>query len=175
MRAAGMIEVVKVRITAAGREAHLEATNKSRISLPYQRGGEQRDSPMWLDLQPWLPLLTISLTMTLCFLAGIALGLRYKVLILVPAVTLAMIFATIIGVARADHFWSIVLAMVVLGTAVQFGYLAGIAIRAAVGSVIPLPHAQVAQRRAPQEARGAISQAPTRPNASGAKIRQQAA
>jgi hypothetical protein len=100
---------------------------------------------MWLDLQPWLPLLTISLTITLCFLAGIALGLRYKVLILVPAVTLAMIFAMIIGVARADHFWSVVLAMVVLGTAVQFGYLAGIAIRAAVGSVIPLPHAQVAQ------------------------------
>ena len=104
---------------------------------------------MWLDIQPWLPLLTISLTITLCFLAGIALGLRYKVLILVPAVTLVMIFAMIIGVARADHFWSIVLAMVVLGTAVQFGYLAGIAIRAAVGSVIPLPHAQVAQRHAP--------------------------
>jgi hypothetical protein len=82
-------------------------------------------------------------------LAGIALGLRYKVLFLVPAVTLAMIFATMIGVARADHFWSIVLAMVVLGTAVQFGYLAGIAIRAAVGSVVPLPHAQVAQRHAP--------------------------
>jgi hypothetical protein len=74
---------------------------------------------MWLDLQPWLPLLTISLTITLCFLAGIAVGLRYKVLILVPAVTLAMIFAMIIGVARADHFWSIVLAMVVLGTAVS--------------------------------------------------------
>jgi len=128
---------------------HLVATNKSRISLPYQRGGEKRHCPMWLDFQPWLPLLTISLTITLCFLAGIALGLRYKVLILVPAVTLAMIFAMIIGVARADHFWSIVLAMVVLGTAVQFGYLAGIAIRAAVGSVIPLPLAQVAQRHAP--------------------------
>ena len=113
---------------------------------------------MWLDLQPWLPLLTISLTITLCFLAGIALGLRYKVLILVPAVTLAMIFAMIIGVAHADHFWSIVLAMVVLGTAVQFGYLAGIAIRAAVGSVIPLPHVQAAQRRARQEAAGAIGQ-----------------
>jgi hypothetical protein len=55
-----------------------------------------------------------------------------------------MIFAMIIGVARVDHFWSIVLAMVVLGTAVQFGYLAGIAIRAAVGSVILVPHAQAA-------------------------------
>src|SRR5260370_24858558 len=111
---------------------------------------------MWLDLQPWLPLLTSSLTITLCFLAGIALGLRYKVLILVPAVTLAMIFAMIIGVACADHFWSIVLAMVVLGTAVQFGYLAGIAIRPAVGSVIPLPHAPVAQPHAPSQPRAAV-------------------
>jgi hypothetical protein len=68
-------------------------------------------------------------------LAGIALGLRYKVVVLVPAVTLAMVCAMIIGVARADHFWSIVLAMVILGTALQFGYLVGIAIRAVVGSM----------------------------------------
>jgi len=71
-------------------------------------------------------------------LAGIALGLRYKVVILVPAVTLAIIFAMIVGIARADHFWSITLAMVILGTAVQFGYLAGIAIRAALGSIYAL-------------------------------------
>jgi hypothetical protein len=76
---------------------------------------------------------------TIGLLAGIALGLRYKVLILVPAVSLAMISAIIIGVGRTDHFWSIVLVMVILGTAVQLGYLAGIAIRAAVGSIcVPL-------------------------------------
>lgn len=68
-------------------------------------------------------------------LAGIALGLRFRVLILVPAVTLAMMFAMIIGVASADRFWSIVLAMVILGSAVQFGYLAGIVIRVAVESI----------------------------------------
>jgi len=66
-------------------------------------------------------------------LAGIALGLRYKVLILVPAVTLAMIFAMMVAIARGDHFWSIILVMAIPGTAVQFGYLAGIVIRAAVG------------------------------------------
>jgi len=66
-------------------------------------------------------------------LAGIALGLRYKVLILVPAVALAMIFAMTVAIARGDHFWSIILAMAILGTAVQLGYLAGIVIRAAVG------------------------------------------
>lgn len=68
--------------------------------------------------------------------AGIALGLQYKVFVLVPAVALAMAFAMMVGIARADHFWSIVLAMGVLGAAVQFGYLIGIAIRAVVGSVI---------------------------------------
>jgi hypothetical protein len=66
--------------------------------------------------------------------AGIALGLRYKVVVLVPAVTLAMIFAMIVGIARADHFWSIISAMAILATAVQSGYLAGITTGAAVGS-----------------------------------------
>jgi hypothetical protein len=65
-------------------------------------------------------------------LAGIALGLRFKVLILVPAVALATVFAMIVGIARADHIGSIVLAIVIVGTAVQFGYLVGIAIRAVV-------------------------------------------
>jgi len=66
-------------------------------------------------------------------LAGIALGLRYMVLILVPAVIVATIFAMTVAIARGDHFWSIFLAMAIPGTAVQLGYLAGIAIRAAMG------------------------------------------
>ena len=66
-------------------------------------------------------------------LAGTALGLRYKVLILVPAVFVATIFAMTVAIARGDHFWSIILAIAIPGSAVQFGYLAGIVIRAAVG------------------------------------------
>ncbi len=69
-------------------------------------------------------------------LAGIILGLRYKVFVIVPAVALAMVFGMMAGIVRADPFWSIVLVMVGLGAAVQFGYLAGIAMRAIVGSVI---------------------------------------
>jgi hypothetical protein len=65
-------------------------------------------------------------------LVGGALGLRYKVLILVPAFALATIIALIFGFARSDGFGSIILAMVVLWIAVQVGYLVGIAIRAAV-------------------------------------------
>ena len=65
--------------------------------------------------------------------AGIGLGLRYKVLILVPALSVAMIFAMIIAIARGDHLWSIILAMAIPGTAVQLGYLAGIVIRVVLG------------------------------------------
>jgi hypothetical protein len=68
---------------------------------------------------------------------GIVLGLRYKVLILVPAFLLAMVFTIIVGIARADSFWSIVLTTVAVVTAVQLGYLAGIVIRAAIAAIRP--------------------------------------
>jgi hypothetical protein len=68
-------------------------------------------------------------------LAGIALGLRYKVFVLVPAVSLAMMFAVMGGIAHGDRLWSILFAMAIFGTAVQFGYLAGIMIRVTVGSI----------------------------------------
>src|SRR5262249_29213316 len=64
---------------------------------------------------------------------GIALGLRYKVVILIRAVALVMMFALVVGIARGDPFWSIILAIAVPATAIQFGYLAGIQIRAAAG------------------------------------------
>jgi len=69
------------------------------------------------------------------FLAGAALGLRFKVMILVPALILTMLFAAIVGVTRDDQFWSIAVAMILLGTAIQVGYLAGILIRAKIASV----------------------------------------
>jgi hypothetical protein len=81
-------------------------------------------------------------------LAGIVLGLRYKVLILFPAVVLAMVFSVIVGIARADHLWPIILTTVISGTSVQVGYLAGITIRAVVERAILVPRTQVAQRHA---------------------------
>jgi len=59
-------------------------------------------------------------------LVGIVLGLRFKVLVLVPAIALATILALIIGLARGDGFRSIVLAMVIVGIALQLGYFVGI-------------------------------------------------
>jgi len=57
---------------------------------------------------------------------GIALGLRFKVLVLVPAIASAIIFIVIAGLARGDGFGSIVLATVMVGVALQLGYLIGI-------------------------------------------------
>ncbi len=59
-------------------------------------------------------------------LVGIALGLRFKVLVLVPAIALATILVLIIGLTRGDSFGSIVLAIVIIGIALQLGYLIGI-------------------------------------------------
>ena len=49
------------------------------------------------------------------FLAGIALGLRYRVVILIPAVALVILFAMIVGIARGDGLLSLIMAMVYLG------------------------------------------------------------
>jgi hypothetical protein len=62
--------------------------------------------------------------------AGAVLGLRYKVLILVPAVMFAVMFAVIVGIARAESVLSVVLLTAAVGAAVQIGYLAGIVMRA---------------------------------------------
>jgi hypothetical protein len=68
----------------------------------------------------------------ICALVGIALGLRYKVVILISAVALAMMFALLVGIAEGDHFWSIVLNIATSGTGIQLGYLLGILIGAII-------------------------------------------
>jgi hypothetical protein len=64
---------------------------------------------------------------------GIALGLRYKIVILIRAVVLVIMFATVVGIAHGHPYWSIILALAISGTAIQLGYLAGIVLRAAIG------------------------------------------
>ena len=71
----------------------------------------------------------------ICVVAGAFLGLRYNVLVLVPAVMFAMLLAVAVGVAQAESFWSIVLMTIVLVVAVQLGYLAGVVIYAAVEAI----------------------------------------
>jgi len=54
-------------------------------------------------------------------LSGAVLGLRYKVLILAPAIMFALVF--VVGLAREAGIWWLALDMVVVTTALQLGYL----------------------------------------------------
>jgi hypothetical protein len=67
-----------------------------------------------------LSLLTISI------FVGIALGLRFKVFILVPTVGLALAVVAANGMANEDGVWSLVATMVVVTTFLQLGYSAGV-------------------------------------------------
>jgi hypothetical protein len=62
-------------------------------------------------------------------LAGLVLGQRFKVLVLVPAIMLALLAGVGSGVARADGIWWTALTAVAAGTALQIGYLIGLVIR----------------------------------------------
>jgi hypothetical protein len=85
------------------------------------------------------------------FLAGIALGLRYKIVMLTRGIAFVLMFATMVGLANRDSILSIVLAMAIAATAIQIGYLAVIWIRAAdttrPSDVDRLPWATIACRR----------------------------
>ena len=67
---------------------------------------------------------------TLCLVAGIALGLRFRVYILVPTVffTLAAIVGT--GIANDRGIWGIVLDALVGTVTLELGYVVGVAFQA---------------------------------------------
>ena len=72
------------------------------------------------------------LTLTVVtLLGGAVLGLRYKVLILLPAATFVLVFVIGVGVARGAGIWRIALDMMVATTALQLGYVGGSAFAAA--------------------------------------------
>jgi hypothetical protein len=62
-------------------------------------------------------------------LVGMVLGQRFKVLILVPAMALALVLAVGTGVASADTVWSIVLMAAATTAGLQIGYFVGVGIR----------------------------------------------
>ena len=78
--------------------------------------------------------MALEMVVVVSVLVGIILGLRFKVMILVPAITLATLLAVTVGVARAYPFWSIVMAIILLGSAVQIGYFVGIVMRGVIAS-----------------------------------------
>jgi hypothetical protein len=70
----------------------------------------------------------MTLTMV-SLLVGMVLGQRFKVLVLMPTIAMALVLAIGAGVARADAVWWIVLMAAATATSLQIGYLIGIGIR----------------------------------------------
>ena len=62
-------------------------------------------------------------------------GIGFKVMIVAPATLVALMLAAVAGVAHADHFWSIIISMILVGTSVQIGYLVGLLIHAGITSM----------------------------------------
>jgi hypothetical protein len=60
---------------------------------------------------------------TLCI--GSALGLRFKVFVLLPPILLGLLVCTAYGIAHGTTAWSITLTNVVGATCLQLGYLSG--------------------------------------------------
>jgi hypothetical protein len=61
-------------------------------------------------------------------LVGMELGQRFKVMVLMPTIAIALVLAIGAGIARADTIWWIVLVAATLVTSLQIGYLIGIGI-----------------------------------------------
>ena len=56
---------------------------------------------------------------------GSALGLRFKIFVLLPAILLGLLMCTAYGLAQGTTIWSITLTNVVGVTCLQVGYLGG--------------------------------------------------
>ena len=74
-------------------------------------------------------MLTLSLV---SLLVGAVLGMRFKALILLPAIFATLLAILAVGISSAAAFSVIALAMVLATTCLQLGYLVGVAMRHAV-------------------------------------------
>jgi hypothetical protein len=68
-------------------------------------------------------MITISM---ISFFAGVALGQRFKVMVLMPAIAIVLVLAVGSGVTHTQTAWSIVLTAVLAAVCLQIGYLTGI-------------------------------------------------
>ena len=79
----------------------------------------------------------------LCAAIGAVLGLRFKVVALVPLIFLAIFGAVVVGAAAGWKLWSIIGTAIVGVVAVQIGYLLGAVARAMISSISARSCAQI--------------------------------
>ena len=80
----------------------------------------------------------MAMTVGISALIGVALGQRFNVLILIPAIILAMVSTAIIEVMRGAGVWSMALTIVVVATVLQIVYLVGSIVHGVVENLAPL-------------------------------------
>jgi hypothetical protein len=73
-------------------------------------------------------------TFGIYFLIGAALSLRFKVLILPPAIGLTVVGTAGVGIAHGDRIRTVILTIALLAVAMQIGYLFGLVARAIAAS-----------------------------------------
>ena len=75
-------------------------------------------------------------TFGIVFLIGATLSLRFKFLILLPAIGLAVIGTGSVGIARGDSTGAVMLTIALTAAAIQIGYLSGLVTRVVTRKVI---------------------------------------
>jgi O-antigen ligase len=66
-------------------------------------------------------------------LLGTALGLRCRVLVLVPTIGLALAVVAVAGIAGGDGVWQLLATMAVVATFIELGYIGGVVLRVVIG------------------------------------------
>jgi hypothetical protein len=74
-------------------------------------------------------------TFAIVFLIGATLSVRFKVLILFPAIGLAVVSTAAVGIAHGDPFGAVILTIASVAAALQIGYLFGLVTRAVIASL----------------------------------------
>lgn len=62
-------------------------------------------------------------TLIACVVAGMVIGLRSKVLMIVPAIVVAAIAAAVVAIARGEHAWAVIGFAALGAIAIQIGYV----------------------------------------------------
>ncbi len=81
--------------------------------------------------------------MAIGILVGAVLGLRFKVLVLVPVICVAIPIVLAAGIAHGDGVWRLALAMVVIATSLQVGYILGNVTRFLLGAARVPNHGKI--------------------------------
>jgi hypothetical protein len=82
-------------------------------------------------------LISMMTLIVLIFLIGAMLGLRFKVLILFPAMALALIAVLAGGMTGGDSLSAILIAAVLAASCLQVGYLCGVLARYRIAPALP--------------------------------------